>query len=74
MKTCSEKNSLVTMILDLLAVGTVLDIAAVKFADRHDRGHCQRYSFVGRTEQHIKIQPVFIINGSRVVLTEFDEL
>ena len=70
----SQKNSLISVILDFFSVGTVTDINPVLLTDRHRCRHSQRNPFICRPKQDIKIKPKMIVNGLRIVLSQLSEL
>ncbi len=62
------------MILDFLAVCTVADFVSVKTVNGDHRRDGQRNSLVRRSEQHVKIRAVLVVNGARIKFPKTAEL
>src|SRR5699024_2699343 len=66
----AQKDSCIPVILHLFPVGTVPSIHTVQLADRHGSGNAQRNAFVCRSEEHVKIQAIIVMDRLRVILTQ----
>ena len=73
-KLCSQKNSLITVILYFFSVGTISDLSSVKLADCHTCCNSKRNSLICRSKKDIKFKSECIMNCSRIVVTELLKL
>ena len=70
LQLASQKDSRVSVVLDLLAVGAVTDVLAVQLADGHGGGHRKGDSLIGGPEEDVEVQPVIVMNRLRVIFAQ----
>ena len=66
----SEQDTLIAVILDLLAVAAVADVLAKLITDGDGGGYAQRNPLVGRAEEDIKVKAELIVNGLGIVASQ----
>ena len=62
------------MILDFLTVRTVADLLAIQLVKCHCRSYAEWDSLICRSEKHIKIIPIMLMDRLRIILSQLTKL